>query len=68
MEPVIVTCASACTVTHEISLPPFQLDTADGGLIAGAVLAVWAVGFAFRALIQTLKHTDGDSSTFESEN
>lgn len=64
-DPVAITCDSACTVTvvHEFSLPPLQLDTADGAAIAGAVLAVWAAGWAFRVLIQSLRNTDGNSST-----
>lgn len=64
-EPVAINCASACTVTvvHELSLPPLQLDASDGAAIAGAVLAVWAAGWAFRVLIQSLRNTDGDSST-----
>lgn len=64
-DPVAINCDSACTVTvvHELSLPPLQLDTAEGAAIAGAVLAVWAVGWAFRVLIQSLRNTDGSSST-----
>ncbi len=61
----VIQCTGTCTVTikHEFDLPPFQLSTAEGAQIAGAVLAVWAVGWAFRALLHTLKTTDGDSST-----
>ena len=64
-DPVIIDCATACTVTvvHELSLPPLQLDAAEGAAIAGAVLAIWAIGWAFRALIQTLRNTDGNQST-----
>lgn len=60
----VIECATACTVTvvHELSLPPFQLDAAEGAAIAGAILAVWAVGWAFRMLIQTLKTSDGNST------
>lgn len=66
-DPQTITCDSACTVTviHELSLPPLQLDTADGASIAGAVLAIWAIGWAFRVLIRTLKHTDGNQSEME---
>lgn len=58
-EPVTVTCASACTITvvHELSLPPLQLTAAEGGQIAAAVLAVWAVGFGIRMVIRAL-HVD----------
>ncbi|MBW8465939.1 hypothetical protein [Acidovorax sp.] len=68
-DPVVIDCPSTCTVTvvHELSLPPLQLDTADGAAIAGAVLAVWAVGWAFRMLIRAL-NIDGNSSTSKEEN
>jgi hypothetical protein len=57
----------ACTVTvvHELSLPPLQLSAEEGAAIAGAILAIWAVGWGFRALIKTLRHTDGNSTTEE---
>ena len=64
-EPIAITCTGACTVTlvHELSLPPLQLDEAGGAQIAAAILAIWAIGWGFRALIQMLKKTDGESST-----
>lgn len=67
-EPTYISCPTSCTVTvvHDLSIPPFQLDAVEGGLIAGAVLAVWAVGYGFRALIRAL-NIDGNSSTSESE-
>lgn len=67
MEPTTVTCAGACTVTHVITIdaPPFNLSEADGALIAGAILAVWAIGWAYRVLVKTLKHTDGYSISEE---
>ena len=50
-----VTCSvSPCTIVHQFDIPPLQLDTADGAAIAGAVLAIWAIGFGFRALIRVL--------------
>ena len=68
-DPTVIDCPSTCTVTvvHELSLPPLQLDTADGAAIAGAVLAVWAVGWAFRMLIRAL-HIDGNSTNPTEEN
>jgi len=62
-DPTVIECASTCTVTvvHELSLPPFQLDGEDGSLIAGAVLAVWAIGWAARMLIRAL-NSDSDST------
>lgn len=67
-DPTTIECSAACTVTvvHELSLPPLQLTTAEGAQIAGAVLAVWAVGFGIRMLAQTLRNTDG-STNHESE-
>ena len=66
-DPFVIECTTACTVTvvHELSLPPLQLDAADGASIAGAILAIWAIGWGFRVLIQTLKHTDGNSTQEE---
>lgn len=51
-----IECSSSCTVTivHDLQLPPLQLTTEEGALIAGAVLAVWAIGWAARMLIRTL--------------
>lgn len=68
-EPTVIECAGACTVTvvHELSLPPLQLSLEDGGAIAGAVLAVWAVGWGVRVVIQTLRHTDENPSSSTSE-
>jgi hypothetical protein len=65
--PTQIQCASACTVTvvHELSLPPLQIDAAEGAQIAGAILAVWATGFGIRMLIQTLKTSDGNSTESE---
>lgn len=59
-----VECATACTVTvvHELSLPPLQLDTQAGIEIAGAVLLVWVVGWAFRTIIRTLKTIDEEKT------
>lgn len=66
-DPVVIECPTACTVTvvHELSLPPLQLSADEGAAIAGAILAIWAVGWGFRAFIQTLRHTDGNSTTEE---
>lgn len=63
-EPISITCPGACTVTvtHELSLPPLQLDESGGAQIALAILAIWAIGWGFRVLIQMLRKTDGESS------
>jgi len=50
----------------EFSPFPSSLGLTEGALIAGAVLAVWAVGYGFRALIRTL-NIDSNSSTSETE-
>lgn len=63
---VTVICnVSPCVIVHQIDLPPFQLDTTEGAQIAGAILAVWAVGFGIRMLIRTLS-SDG-KPTIESD-
>jgi hypothetical protein len=64
VEPVTVNCTGSCTVTHqvEISLPPFQLDAAEGAAIASAVLAVWATAYAFRVVIRMLRSSDSESN------
>ena len=66
-DPVVIECSTACTVTvvHELSLPPLQLSADEGAVIASAILAIWAIGWGFRVLIQTLKHTDGNSTQEE---
>ncbi|KQW25565.1 hypothetical protein ASC83_05155 [Acidovorax sp. Root402] len=68
-DPTVIDCPSTCTVTvvHELSLPPLQLTAEEGAAIAGAVLAVWAVGYAFRMAIRAL-NIDGNSSTQSEEN
>ena len=68
-DPTVIDCPSTCTVTvvHELSLPPLQLSAEEGAAIAGAVLAIWAVGYAFRMAIRAL-NIDGDSSTQSEEN
>ena len=57
-----IQCTSACTVTvqHEITLPVLNLSPAEGAAIASAILAVWAVAWAFRVLVQTIKSSDGN--------
>ena len=48
----VIECTGACTVTvvHEIKFPLFEMTPQEGAQIAGAVLAVWAVGWVFRAI------------------
>lgn len=69
MEPVTVNCSGSCTVTHVVTVdvPPFNLDLAAGAEIAGAILAVWAVGWAVRQLIVVL-NSDGNQPISEREN
>jgi hypothetical protein len=48
----VVQCSQACTVTvqHEFVFPVLNLTTEEGAAISGAVLLVWAAGWAFRFL------------------
>jgi hypothetical protein len=57
-----IQCAAACTVTvqHEITLPVLDLSPQEGAVISSAILLVWAVAWAFRVLIQTIKSSDGN--------
>lgn len=61
----VIQCSQACTVTvqHEIVTPILSLSADEGAAIAGAILAVWVVGFAFRLLVRSLRDTDGNSSS-----
>ncbi len=58
MDPVSIQCDAACTVTLVLSSPWEALTSQDGALIAATILAVWAVGFGFRALIRVLRESD----------
>jgi hypothetical protein len=60
-----IQCTSACTVTvqHEITLPLLDLSPEEGAAISSAILLVWAVAWGFRALIQTIKTSDGNQPT-----
>ncbi|PIG00387.1 hypothetical protein [Comamonas sp. 26] len=53
----VIHCSQACTVTvqHEFVFPVLSLTPAEGAQIGLAVISVWAVGWAIRALIQTLR-------------
>lgn len=66
-----VTCTSAQLVVMTqqefdyATVSPFRLDMAAAGQISVAIMGVWAVGFAFRALIRMLRDND-DSQHLES--
>ena len=56
--------ASGVPISREIDVVPkdciaplslSSMSAADGGLLAGAVLAVWVVGWAVRTVIRTLR-------------
>ncbi len=66
-DPVVIDCSTPCTVTvvHDLALPPLQLDTADAGLIAGAILIVWATAYGFRVLIRALNVDRNESVNSE---
>jgi hypothetical protein len=48
------TCALLIPTANDSMNSPFSLSMADGLAIAGAIVAVWAVGFAFRAIARSL--------------
>lgn len=49
--------SSSGTTTVEFG-PPFNLSVEDGILVGGAVVGVWLIGFAFRALRGALRDHD----------
>lgn len=55
----ISTCALVAGTQAETVTPLLNMTEADGALVAGAILLLWAVAWVFRSLIRTL--------TFEKE-
>lgn len=53
----VIQCQQACTVTvqHQFAIPVLSLTPAEGAQIGLAVISVWAVGWALRVLIQTVR-------------
>jgi hypothetical protein len=50
----VTTCALLIPTAEDSMNSPFSLTPADGLAIATAIVSVWAVGFATRALIRVL--------------
>lgn len=48
------TCALLIQTPGDSLNNPFMLSASDGYAIATAVVSVWCVGFAFRAIIRSL--------------
>lgn len=55
----VIECPSACTVTLQISLAPFDLTVEQGVAISGAILLVWAAGWAIRQILRVLNTDSG---------
>lgn len=53
----VIHCSQACTVTvqHEFVFPVLSLTPAEGAQIGLAICSAWAVGWVFRALIQSVR-------------
>jgi len=65
MADTYITCTvSPCQIITTLDVPVLNLDESGGALIAGAILAVWAIGWGARTLIRAL-NIDSDSSTSE---
>lgn len=60
----ITTCALLIQTPAESANNPFMFSAEDGAAIAYAVVGVWCVGFAGRALIRSLA-LSGDSSNVQ---
>lgn len=68
MADTYITCTvSPCQIVTTLDVPVLNLEESGALLIAGAILAVWAVGYGFRALIRAFS-IDGNSSNLEQEN
>lgn len=67
MEPTVITCETACTVTveHVITVPPFNLSLEEGGLIAAAIGLCWAVGLVIREIAAAIRGSSSTSSESE---
>lgn len=56
MEPVIVECSSACTVTLQLEQTgPFVLSVADAAVLSMAVIGVWVAALVFRHMIRVVQ-------------
>lgn len=64
-----VICNGACTVTHVVTInnPMFNLTPQEGGEIAVAIAAIWAIAWAFRMLIRALNVDSASSTSTEKE-
>jgi hypothetical protein len=49
------TCSMVLQSGSDVGVSPFAVSAADGTAISAAIIAVWLVGWGFRALILTLK-------------
>ena len=58
----ISTCALLIQSPAELANNPFMLSAEDGTAIGFAVVAVWCVGFAGRALIRSLALSEEESN------
>lgn len=60
-------CTTALLLTPtefaHIAQNPFVLSIEDGALISGAIVGIWAIAWGIKALILTLRGSDGDSSS-----
>lgn len=62
-DPVIVECASACTVTLQLEqIGPFSLSAEDGLILSGLVISMWFAGFAIRAVMRAISGDQGAST------
>lgn len=58
MDPITVECTGTCTVELVLTFPWQSLTAEDGAQISAAILLVWVVGFAFRALIRMVSESN----------
>lgn len=62
MNPQVIECTQACTITvqHEITNPILAMGPEEGAKIGIAIALIWVIGWSFRMLIQAAKTGDGN--------
>lgn len=54
-DPIVIECASACTVTLEVKqVGPFSMSVEDGSILAFLIVLVWLAGAGWRWLMKAV--------------
>lgn len=62
MDPTVIECVSACTVTlvHQVDLPLFQLSLDEAKQLALPILGCWAAAWIVRQVVRLLRDSGSD--------